>query len=65
MDFVLRFSFVGPYEEEKVFDITHHGSAGISDSTIDHKRENVQGNKKTVQRPTERKNKRERRELEK
>jgi hypothetical protein len=39
MDFVLWFSFVGPYEEEKVFDITHHGIAGISDSTIDHTRE--------------------------
>jgi hypothetical protein len=39
MDFVLRFSFVGLYEKEKVFDITHHGIAGISESAIDHTRE--------------------------
>jgi hypothetical protein len=40
MDFALwLFSFVGVYEEEKVFDITHHGIAGISESSIDHTRE--------------------------
>jgi hypothetical protein len=35
---MFRFSFVGAYEKEKVFDVTHHVIVETSEVAIDHMR---------------------------